>query len=197
MPEVQLRIPVRCPAGPVRSHGFLVPQAAARDPTRWRDCRVERRTGRRIPPRHPQSGQLPWPPPVGPLRQPLCLVVGFFCLFQFSPGLVFFPLSEGWRERTRVGAGEGQAGIPWCDTAIKRTCFADSRGPCSSLPGEEGDEGVRSSAGARVPLRSRARPPRAVPPSSCRVGRGHRARGLGRRAWRALGTPAAALPRRD
>lgn len=57
---------------------------------------------------------------------------GWFLLFvSVFAWLSFFSPSEGRRERTRVGAGKGQAGIPWCDTAIKRTCFADSRGPCS------------------------------------------------------------------
>lgn len=195
MPEVQLRIPVRCPAGPVRSHGFLVPKAAARDSSALEglqggapDLEAHRAP---TPPKWPGSlATSCWPSwtALGPCRGV------FFCLFQFSPCFVFFyALAKGGGRGLGWGRGKGRF--------ASRGAIPPSRGPALrtpgdhalSLPGEEGDEGVRSSAGARVPVRSRAWPGTGRGPASCRVGRGHQARGLVCRAWWAIGTPAAAM----
>lgn len=119
-------------------------------------------------------------------------------LFQFSPCCLLFPLAKGGGRGLGWGRGKGRLAF--------RGAILPTRGPALripgdhalSLPGEEGDEGVRSAAGAGVPVRSRARPGTGRAPASCRVGRGVKARGvkargLGRPAWRALGSPAPAM----
>lgn len=105
----------------------------------------------------------------------------FVCLFPFFALLRALPLSAGRRERTRVGAGEGQVGIPWCDAANERTCSADSRGPCTGpFLGRRVMKGCGRRRGPVSPSGPGLGQVTGRAPASCRGGRGVEARGLGR-----------------
>lgn len=91
-------------------------------------------------------------------------------MFLFLVVLWFFSLGEGRRERTWLGAGEGQVGIPGAILPSRGTALRIPANPALSLPGEEGDKGARSGPEARVAGGPRDRPGPGLPEEAVESG---------------------------